>query len=238
MVQKADLIDCIQFAYEETRAFAGELSEAERATPGQIDRWAARDVLAHIGETVRQANEALAARLRGEEPPTGLSNDETYERYKNYAWEELLDMVHQAFEARLLQVRELDEDKLNAAAEWLGGRPLWRNIAGLGFMHPLIHLTQNLIERGAYGQALLLNQRAMAMGVRLDTSPDWQGTFIYNTGCYHALMGEKEPALDHLERGLKMAPNLLQYVKDDPDLASLQDDPDFQALLDRLAVPG
>ncbi len=238
MVKKADLIDCIQFAYEETRTFAGGLSEAERLTPGQIDRWAARDVLAHIGESVRQANEARAARLRGEEPPTGMSNDETYERYKNDTWEDLQAMIRQAFDTSLAQVRELDEDKLNAAAEWLGGRPLWRNIAGAIFLHPVIHLTQALIDREAPALAIQLNERTVAMGERLDNSPDWLGTFIYNTGCYHALLGEKQHALEHLERGLKLAPNLLQYVKDDPDLASLQDDPDFQALLDRLAVPG
>lgn len=238
MAQKTDLLASIQFAYDEILAFAGGLGEAERTTPGLVDRWAAHDVLAHVGYSVQRSNETLPLRLRGEEPPPGLNNDETYHRYKTASWEDIRTTIRQAFETKLEQVRDLSDERLNTEAEWLNGQPLWRGITGSAFLHPLIHLIQTLIERGEYEKALQLNERAVAMGERLDTSPGWLGTFTYNTGCYYALMGKKQPALEHLEQGLRMAPNLVPFAREDTDLVSLQNDADFQAMLDRFPTPG
>ena len=60
----------------------------------------------------------------------------------------------------------------------------------------------------------------------------------YNLGCTWALLGERELALDFLKRDfdeMRTSPgsreHQKQWAKNDPDLASLHDDPRFQALV-------
>jgi tetratricopeptide (TPR) repeat protein len=236
MAQKSDLISGIQLAYDETMAFASELSDRERSTPGLVDRWTARDVLAHLGDSNQQMVETLAAGRRGETPPSGRSNEEVYHQYKDQPWEVLLTVIRQAYASLFEQVQALNEDELNAPAEWLNGRVMWRAIAGTGFLHPVIHLAQAFIERGERERAIRLNDRATDLSERLDDSPDWQGLFLYNTGCFYALMGEKQLALDKLERGFRLSSRLVEFSKQDTDLVSLQVDADFLALLDRVSI--
>jgi tetratricopeptide (TPR) repeat protein len=59
----------------------------------------------------------------------------------------------------------------------------------------------------------------------------------YNLACTHALLGERDPALDYLEKELRenhLSPGSLERQKEwargDPDLAALRDDPRFVAL--------
>jgi hypothetical protein len=60
----------------------------------------------------------------------------------------------------------------------------------------------------------------------------------YNLACTHALLGNREAALDWLRRSLDQSgtsPGELRREKDwaarDPDLGSLRDDPRFAALV-------
>ena len=46
-------------------------------------------------------------------------------------------------------------------------------------------------------------------------------------------MGEIERALDLLERAIELGSRNRRYYETDPDLASLQDHPRFQALLEK-----
>jgi tetratricopeptide (TPR) repeat protein len=143
----------------------------------------------------------------------------------------VLNLVQAAYRSLFEQVRELKDEELNAPAEWLNGRLVWRAIAGAGFLHPVIHLAQAFIERGERERALRLNDQSAALAERLDDSPDWQGMFLYNTGCFYALMGEKQLALENLEKGFRLSPRMLEYSREDPDLVSLREDADFLALL-------
>lgn len=56
-------------------------------------------------------------------------------------------------------------------------------------------------------------------------------TVHYNLGCIHALNGEKQQALLRLSRAFTYDPSLKGHARSDPDLFSLKDDPEFQALL-------
>lgn len=64
-------------------------------------------------------------------------------------------------------------------------------------------------------------------------------SLYYNIACTHALLGEKEEALDYLERDLKenhpSAGSLAQkreWARKDPDLANLRGEPRFERLLE------
>lgn len=237
MTQKFDLITAIQFAYDETLAFAGTLSEAERLTAGLVDRWTAHDVLAHLADSNRQLVETLAAGRRGEELPVGSSNDEVYHRYKDQAWENIATQLGQARHLLFEQMEALSEEELNARADWLNGRPIWRAIAGTAVVHSISHLAQALIERGEPEQAMQLDRRAYEVAQRLDDSPDWRGLFPYNTACLYALIGNKPMALQNLKTSYKMSPRLVELSKQDTDLVSLHGDADFQALIEQFSAP-
>jgi hypothetical protein len=231
MTQKSDLTAAIQFAYDETLAFAGKLSEAELSTPGLVDRWTAHDVLAHLADSNRQVAETLAAGRRGEQPPAGSSNAEVYQRYKDQAWENILAEIRQARHLLLEQIEALSDAELNARVDWLNGRAVWRAIAGTAIVHPISHLAQALIERGEAERALQLDRRAHEIAAPLDESPDWRGLFPYNTACLFALIGDKQMALQKLKSGFEMSPRLVALSQQDTDLVSLHEDAEFLALV-------
>ncbi|MFC1475625.1 protein kinase [Candidatus Zixiibacteriota bacterium] len=53
----------------------------------------------------------------------------------------------------------------------------------------------------------------------------------YNVACLFALEGQKERAIDSLEKAFQAGFANMEWVEKDPDLASLRDDPRLQALL-------
>lgn len=233
MAQKSNLINALQFANQETLAFADGLSDSDRSTPGAANHWAARDVLAHIGSADRDLAATIIAVRKGEDPPEGITNEECYLHYKDQPWSEIESLVRSEYNSLMEQVETLSDTELNTPVESLNGRPMWRVIAGLAFLHKLIHLVQALIERGERERALQLNEEMIQQGMQVNDQPDWQGVFLYNTGCYLALLGEKQKALESLEQGMHLNPQLIEFSKQDTDLVSLHDDTDFLSLLDR-----
>src|SRR5213078_4469782 len=58
---------------------------------------------------------------------------------------------------------------------------------------------------------------------------------LYNAACNWALLGESDHALDGLERGLDAGVAVGDWIRHDPDFASLRDHPRFQAIVKRIA---
>ena len=62
---------------------------------------------------------------------------------------------------------------------------------------------------------------------------DWPGQYgiaRYNLACFYALTGQIDLALPELREALKLRPSLLEWSKQDPDLAVLRAEPMYQAL--------
>ena len=57
---------------------------------------------------------------------------------------------------------------------------------------------------------------------------------LYNVACLNAVGGQTERALDLLEHAVQNGFGHKEWIEHDPDLASLQADPRYQALLKRL----
>ena len=58
---------------------------------------------------------------------------------------------------------------------------------------------------------------------------------LYNAACNWALLGESDHALDGLERALDAGVAVGDWIRHDPDFASLRDHPRFQAIVKRIA---
>ncbi|WP_339732395.1 tetratricopeptide repeat protein [uncultured Gimesia sp.] len=55
---------------------------------------------------------------------------------------------------------------------------------------------------------------------------------LYNLSCYFALTGDKINALSWLGRSLRMEPDLIKLIEEEPDFDSLRSDKDFQFLVE------
>lgn len=75
------------------------------------------------------------------------------------------------------------------------------------------------------------HERAVALDGRLvDLLPD-DYLARYNLACSLARAGRAEEAIDSLSRAVLLGYDDLEHMESDPDLESLQDHPDFRALL-------
>lgn len=57
---------------------------------------------------------------------------------------------------------------------------------------------------------------------------------LYNVACVYALLGQTEQAVDCLESAVDQGMGERHWFENDPDLASLRDNPRFKALLERM----
>jgi TolB-like protein/Flp pilus assembly protein TadD len=85
-----------------------------------------------------------------------------------------------------------------------------------------------LIEVGDPKRSLEWAARALAI------DPE-ESAILYNVACTYSLLGEKEQALDCLEKAIRNGFGHKAWIENDPDFTSLRDLPRFQALLQHLS---
>ena len=113
---------------------------------------------------------------------------------------------------------------------WRNGQPLVALIVGSFYEHPADHFAQLNRERGDMVKAQRIRAaNAEAIGEILGKSEAYANA-IYNLGCFYALNGEPEKAIESLRTSLPLNPALIEWSKQDSDLDSLRDLPAFQAL--------
>jgi hypothetical protein len=239
---KSRLLDLLRRGRAELDAWLGDLSAAERAAIGVADAWAPKDTLAHIAFWQGASAHRLEAIRRGDEPQTYEDfqryNDETFERERLRPWEEVVAMARRTVEAHLAAAGELSEDELTDPARhpWLEGRPLWTSVAGNGFEHPMEHFCHFYRERGDLTRAERVMERQMEGMLGLDDSHRSRGAAYYNQACFWALAGQPERAIPLMRDALALRPDLVAWSRQDTDLVSLRDLPEFQAMYTSLGA--
>jgi hypothetical protein len=240
MPTKANLLSALTATQDEILRLADRLTERERNESGAPENWGTRDILTHLGEGQRAWASDLNAGRRGETPSQDdrpdHSNPVIYEMYRNRPWQDIFSLLEAAYQELIDQLQSFSEAELNDPDyfKWLDGSPIWRRTAGMCFIHSTIHLFQADIARGDHESARRIARLEKEQGQALDSSERWMGMVYYNQGCYHNLLDEKEQALQELEKGMRLSAQMLEVSKNDSDLASLQQDPDFLAMLERV----
>ncbi len=56
---------------------------------------------------------------------------------------------------------------------------------------------------------------------------------LYNAACTYGILKKKQEALDTLKKAIECGYGNLEWIKQDPDLLLLRDDPEFQKLVSR-----
>jgi tetratricopeptide (TPR) repeat protein len=87
-----------------------------------------------------------------------------------------------------------------------------------------------LYREGRYAEAA---DEAQAVA---DAHPEYAG-LLYNVACCESIAGRKDDAINHLRRALQSSESVRLYMKNDPDLDPLREEPEFQALVTGRAAP-
>jgi hypothetical protein len=236
MSRQSQIMNLLHQATEEERAFVESLSDAERAEIGTENHWSAHDVLAHIAEWKERQARRIELSERGENLPSTNDIDNAnrmiFEAHQQESWEDVMILLEHANQHLARAVQSLPEEALDETDRyvWQNGVPLWRRIAGNGISHTIIHLSAYEQEHGQPEKADRRQESAARWLGNLDPDPQWQGIVTYNLACHHALGGRSEKAVKGLKKALALNPSLLEWSKEDPDFASIRQDPGYQAI--------
>ena len=222
------LLVLLKLAYEEEQKFYARLDEKERSSTSKLEQWSAKDIMAHIASWKECTVSDITAALRGENPEVrgdlDRINAAIYEANRNKSWDDILTHLEQVYKSSIECVRAVPHEKMidSNTLPWQEGRPLWRIIAGNGYIHPVTHLAEYYFRRGDDNYAVKLHEQAADLTAELSNNPDWLGVVKYNLACCYALSGQHKRAINELGESLKLNSDLTKWSREDPDLASIR----------------
>jgi tetratricopeptide (TPR) repeat protein len=232
------LIDLVDRGFQAEQQFVAGLSEAEREADGTLERWTARDIIAHNSYWRMHHAKNLMAVLDGKEPikteDFDHANADIYHQYQDKSWEAVEVLANDSRKLMNEAVMALGEKGLQQTdlLPWQKGLPIWRELVGNAYTHPIIHLAEWYIRKGDNARAAGLYQEMTGSLADLDSSPDWLGTIRYNLACSYSLLGEATKAIETLLEALKLNPALLEWSKQDPDFEPIRGESAYLALYD------
>jgi hypothetical protein len=233
---KQELTELLQKGYQAEKEFIATLSDEERNADGTFDRWTAKDSIAHNAYWRKSHAEDILEVLAGKSPDHVDDDDEinegVYSQYEHQSWDEIDTLIETSLERMGAALTKLSEADLqnDKFYPWEQGRPLWREVVGNIYTHPILHLSDWHIKRGHARRAAELYQEMTAQLTSLDDSPEWQGTIRYNNACSFSLLGDKETAINELREALKLNPGLTEWSQQDPDFKPIRDEAGYKAI--------
>jgi hypothetical protein len=233
---KSKLLDLLHHAHADIVALGNEVSEQERNASGTFERWSARDLIAHIAHWQDQLTQNLAAARRGEQGPAAVEEDETnkmvFEKNRTRAFDDITAWAERVYAALVAQVNEFNDAELTDphAQSFYANRSHKDSIIGNSFTHSETHLANYYVQHGRPGRARELQEKVAEALIRFDSSPRSRALALYNLACFCALDGEKHRAIELLREALPLREDLIEWSKQDSDLDSLRELPEYQAL--------
>jgi tetratricopeptide (TPR) repeat protein len=232
---KKELTELLEKGYQAEKEFIAALSDEERNAEGSFERWTAKDTLAHNSYWRKSHAEDVLAVLAGESPvhtDDDEINEGVYSQNKDQSWDAIEALAKTSLERMGAALAALSEADLQRSDfyPWEQGRPLWREVVGNLYTHPILHLSDWYIKRGNPARAAEMYQEMTDQLTNLDNSPEWQGTIRYNLACSYSLLGQKEKAIRTLDEALRMNPTLVEWSKQDPDFEPIREEAGYKAL--------
>ena len=230
---KTRLLDLAQQAHAFQRVFVADLSPDERNTPGSWENWSIKDETAHVIAWQSNTVARLAALLNHEDLPDFSDiekiNRAVFNTNRDRPLAEIVADGDQAVADFSALIGPLSDDDLTQPGRFSDQekRPIVDLTIGDLFWHPVTHFAYYYLRHGAVARATEMQEASVAAVADV---PAWLGTARYNRACFFALSGQNEKALQELEAVLRMRPDLIEWSKQDPDLAALHDEPGYQAL--------
>ena len=232
---KRELTELLGKGYQVEKEFIATLADEERNADGTFENWTAKDCIAHNAYWRKHHAEDVLAVLAEKtpiQPNDDQINKEVYSRYKDQSWEDIDTLVDSGLQRMGEAIASISEDDLQRDDfyPWEQGIPLWREIVGNIYSHPVIHLSEWHIKRGYPARAAEMYQEMTRQLISLDDGPAWQGTIRYNNACSFSLLGDKETAINELREALKLNPGLTEWSRQDPDFEPIRGEAGYKAL--------
>lgn len=213
------------------------LSEVERGSSGTWEVWAPKDHLSHINYWERRVVEMLSYLSRGQNPPVYPHYEECNRQNFDETTDKTVEALIREFEgvqgSIALVLNRFSEEDLRTVGKHPFDKEttLLAYIIGNYYSHPLTHLADAYLKLGDATIVNRLGDQMVRDILSLDDSPRMRGTVLYNRACLFALTGKGTQALENLRQSIGYRPDLKQWAKDDTDLASLREMPEFIALI-------
>lgn len=114
-----------------------------------------------------------------------------------------------------------------SSSNWAVAAPLWQKVVASNPVNPdyAVRLATSLFRAQRYRESIPAYQRAIELGA------EFPSNMAYNIACAYALLGEKEQALQWLDKAFAMGFRNLELARTDSDLNTLHGDPRFQNLV-------
>lgn len=232
---KARLVALLHEGSEIQQAYVAVLPAAERDAIGTPERWSAKDLVAHLTSWKARRLRQLDAVLRGEEAPhfdLDETNARAWDEQQRRSWDDILAEEARVAPAMAGCIERMSVADLTAMDRYpLPLQPAALLLARPGYTHIVGHLAEHYIARGEMERAITLRQAA---ATALDAFPEFPvmaSAPHYNLACSYAVTGQPELAITELGRALALNPALIEYAREDDDLASLRGTAEYQALV-------
>jgi hypothetical protein len=146
-MNKTKLIGNIQQERQRLERTLVDINADLMVTPGVIEDWTVKDILAHITVWEQRMVSWLGDTLRGQIPqmlPPGMTwddldvwNEQTYQKHRHHPLGEVLADFAMSYPQALKAVQDVPEEDLidPDRFEWREGQPLWVMVAANTFWH-------------------------------------------------------------------------------------------------------
>lgn len=231
------LLELLDLVEQEEDYLDANLPASERERCGELKDWAPKEAICHVANwTQRQVDNIRRVRAGGKFI--------AYDNYLDLNDEEFLDDCKLTWAESILrskqarqQLREVvrgmgDEEMLQDLRDLAdAARPNWQFIIFTSVDHPMIHMGEMLGKNGLGEAAGRFQQQIAEAQLKLAQGDDvFQGRILYNIACGQALGGQCAAAIENLRKALPLYPGLVEWSKQDTDLDSLRELPEYKAL--------
>jgi hypothetical protein len=113
---------------------------------------------------------------------------------------------------------------------WFAAETVGEAILRNSYLHPRVHIADQLLERGETARSQQLTEETVADLRAVDAPARVLGAALYNLAAARASQLQSDKALDLLEESLAMRVDLRAQAAGDANFASLRGEPRFRAL--------
>ena len=214
---------------------AALLALCDDSPPSHVDRWTAKDNVAHLSAWREHAARTLDAVRRGVpvDGPVDAKdidgrNAAIYEAHRHDSAATVRVAARESYAALVDALNACSDDDLLRDRPENGG-PVWQVVPGNGHAHVAQHLSYWAAEND--DQAGAEDAARWAYALDTDLFPEHQAIADYNFGCFYARNGRADEALPLLGAALRSRPEMRSFALDDTDIEPIRDDPRVQSLL-------
>lgn len=209
------------------------LTATQKNERGKLDEWSASDYLNHLTFYSNHFISQIEAAEKGERVPNAdyylILNDGIFIRNVDKDFQSARKEQKESFQKGLALLEKMDADALADPEkyEFMEHHSSLDRALGTYGWHVISHVSDFHVQLGELEKAIAKQE---AMAEEYKQFPTWKENALYNLACFYSLRGMKKEAINNLKIAFNEKPALINWSRQDPDMAPLHDDPEFQAL--------